>query len=93
VRTKESLEISNLDRTLSVAGGPAKVLLKSALFSGLAGIVGGIAVLSLEIRIVSGKFNRIAGDPPKSRDFPTRARSFKSSAERLNFQREIQKFG
>jgi hypothetical protein len=55
--------------------------------------VGGISALSLEIRIVSRKFKRITGNPPKSRNFSARAGSFRSSAELLNFQPEIQKFG
>ena len=38
-------------------------LLKIALFCGLPGVLGGISVLSLEIRIVSWKFKRIAGNP------------------------------
>ena len=49
VRTKESLEISNLDGIFSDAGRPAKVPLKKALFSGLPGFVAGISALSLEI--------------------------------------------
>src|SRR5262249_44705555 len=93
VRTKESMEISNLDRIFCAAGRPAKVLLKHALFSDLSGVVGGISAPPPEIRIVSRKFNRIAENPPKSRDFPTRAGSFRSSAELLSFQREIRKSG
>src|ERR1051326_5777844 len=92
VRTKESLAISNLDRIFYAAVRPPKVRAKNALFSGLPRVVGGISALSLEIRIISGKFKRFAGNPPKSRNFPTRAGSFKSSAELLNFQREIRKF-
>jgi hypothetical protein len=92
-RTKESLEISNLDGIFTAVVRTAKVLLKNALFSGLSGVVGGIAVLSMEIRIISRKFNRIGGNPPKSLDFRTRAGSFRSSAELLNFQREIRKLG
>jgi hypothetical protein len=93
VRTKESLEMSNVDRILSAAGRPAEVLLKNALFNGLPRVVGGILALLLEIRIVGAKFNRIAGNPPKSRNFATRAGSFRSSAELLNFQRDFRKFG
>ena len=37
--------------------------LKIALLCGLPGVLGGISVVSLEIRIVSRKFKRIAGDP------------------------------
>jgi hypothetical protein len=67
--------------------------LKIALFSGLLGVVGGISALSLEIRIFSRKFKRIAGNSQKSRNFSARAGSFRSSAELLNFQSEIRKFG
>ena len=91
-RTKESLGISNLDRIVSALSRLGKVLLKNALFSGFSVVVGGISNLSPELQMVSWKFNRIAGNPPKSRDFPTRAGSFRSSAELLNVQREILEF-
>jgi hypothetical protein len=71
--TKESLEISNFGRIFSAAGRRSKVLVKIALFCGFPGVVCGISVLSLEIRIVSRKFKRIAGNPPKSPDFSARA--------------------
>jgi hypothetical protein len=66
---KESPDRSNLDRILPAAGRRSNALLKIALFCGLLGFVGGISALSLEIRIVSRKFKRIAGNPPKSLNF------------------------
>jgi len=83
----------NLDRIFSAADRRSNALLKIALFCGLPAVVGGISALSLEIQIVSRKFKRIAGNPPKSRNFSARAGSFRSSAELLNFQPEIRKFG
>jgi hypothetical protein len=85
--------MSNLDRIFSAAGRRSNALLKIALFSGFLEVVAGISALSLEIRIVSWKFKRIAGNPPKSRDFSARAGRFRSSAEFLNLQPEIGKFG
>jgi hypothetical protein len=70
---KESLDISNLNRIFSAAGRRSNDRLKIALFSGLPGVVGGISVVSLEIRIVSWKFKRIAGNPSKSLNFSARA--------------------
>jgi hypothetical protein len=90
---KESLEISHLGQIFAVAGRWSKLRVKIALFGRILGVVGGISVLSLEIRIVSRKFERIAGNPPKSRNFSARAGSFRSSTELLNVQREIRKFG
>jgi len=43
--------------------------LKIAIFCGLLRVVGRISTLSLEIRIVSRKFKRVAGNPPKSGTF------------------------
>jgi hypothetical protein len=91
--TKESLDKSNLDRIFCAAGRRSKDLLKIAIFGGLPGVVGGISALSLEIRIVSRKFKRIAGNLPKSGNFSARAGSFRSSAELLKFQPETRKFG
>jgi hypothetical protein len=91
--TKELLEISNLDRIFSAADRRSKLLLKIAFFGRLPGVVGGISALSLEIQIFSWKFKSIARNPQKSGNFSARARSFKSSAELLNFQPEIRKFG
>jgi hypothetical protein len=91
--TKESLEISNDDGIFSSAGRQSNVLLKIAIFCGLLRGVGRISALSLEIRIVSRKFKRVAGNPPKSRNFSARAGSFSSAAELFNSQREIRKFG
>jgi hypothetical protein len=71
--TKESLDISKLDRIFSAAGRLPNGFLKIALFCGLPVVVGGISVLSLEIRIVSRRFKTIAGNPPKSRNFSARA--------------------
>jgi hypothetical protein len=71
--TKEWLEISNFGRIFSAAGRRSKVLLKIPPFCGSLGIVGGISALSLEIRIVSRKFKRIAGNPRKSLNFSARA--------------------
>jgi hypothetical protein len=48
-------------------------LLKIAFFGGLPGVVGGISALSLEIRIFSWKFKRIAGNLRKSLNFSARA--------------------
>jgi len=62
-RTKESLDISKLDRIFSAAGRRSNAFLKIALFCGLPAVVGGISALSLEIRIVSRKFKRFAGNP------------------------------
>jgi hypothetical protein len=90
---KESLEISNFGRIFPAAGRRSKARLKIALFGGFLEVVGGISALSPEMRIVSRKFKRIAGNPRKSLNFSGRARSFKSSAELLNFQPEIRKFG
>jgi hypothetical protein len=92
-RRKDSLEISNLDRIFSAAGRRSNVLLKIAFFCGSAGVVGGISPFSLEMEIVSRKFKRIAGNPPKSRNFSARAESFRSSAEVLNLQPESRNFG
>jgi hypothetical protein len=92
VGAKESLEISNCGRILSAAGRWSKDNLKIALFRRLPEVVGSISALSLEIRIVSRKFKSSAGNPSKSRNFSTRAGSFRSSAELLNFQPEIRKF-
>jgi hypothetical protein len=89
---KESLDISNLDRIFSAVGRRPNALLKITLFWSLLGVAGGISALWLEIRIISRKFKRIAGNPPKSRNFSARAGSSRSSAEFLNFQRQIQKF-
>jgi len=61
--TKESLDISKLDRIFSAAGRRSNAFLKIALFCGLPAVVGGISALSLEIRIVSRKFKRFAGNP------------------------------
>jgi len=93
LRTKESPDISNLDRMFSGAGRRSSALLKIALFYGLLEVAGGISTLSLQIRIASRKFKRIAGNPRKSRNFADRAGSFRSSAELFNFQLEIRKFG
>jgi hypothetical protein len=71
--TKEWLDISNLDRIFPAAGGRSNALLEIALFCGLLKVAGGIAALSLEIRIVSWKFKRIVGNAPKSRNFSARA--------------------
>jgi hypothetical protein len=71
--TKESLEHIDLDRIFSAAVRRSNVLMKIALFSGLLGVVGGISALSPEIRIFSGKFKRIAGNPQKSRNFSASA--------------------
>ena len=90
---KNRWTISNLDRIFSAADRRSNALLKIALFCGLPAVVGDISALSLEIQIVSRKFKRIAGNPPKSRNFSARAGSFRSSAELLNFQPEIRKFG
>ena len=87
--TKESLDISNLDRIFSAAGRRSNALLKIPLFCRLLEVVGGISALSLEIRIFSRKFKRIAGNPPKSPNFSARAGSCRASAELLNFQLEI----
>ena len=92
-RTKESLEISHFGRIFPASGRPGKVTLKIARFSRILRAVAGISVLSLEIRIFSRKFQKVAGNPRKSQDFPTRSRSFKFSAELLNSQRKIRKFG
>ena len=54
--TKESLDISNLGRIFSAAGGRSNALPKIALFCGLLGVVGGISALSLEIRRSPGTF-------------------------------------
>ena len=91
--TKESLEISNFRRIFFAAGRRSKDLLKIAIFCGLRGVVGRISALSLEIRIVSRKFKRVAGNPPKSRNFSARAGSLRSAAGLFNLQREIRKFG
>src|SRR5205807_1900110 len=90
---KESLDISNLDGIFAAAGCRSNVLLKIELFCGLLEVVGGISALSLEIRIVRRKFKRIAGNPPKSRNFSARPRSFSSATELFNVQRESRKFG
>jgi len=74
--TKESLDISKLDRIFSAAGRRSNGFLKIALFCGLPGVVGDISALSEEIRIVSRKFKRIAGNPPKSRNFSHRCVKF-----------------
>jgi len=87
------VDISNLDRIFSAARSGSTDLLKIAFFRGFLGVVCGISALPLQIRIVSRKFKRIAGNPPKSRNFSARAGSFRSSAELLNFQSEIRKFG
>jgi hypothetical protein len=91
--TKESLDKSNRDRIFATAGRRSNALLKIALFYGLLGLVDGISALSLEIRNLSRKFKRIAGSPPKSRNFSARAGSFRYSPELLNFLSEIRKFG
>jgi hypothetical protein len=91
--TKQSLEMADFDRIFSAAGRRSNALLKIPLFCRLLEVVGGISALSLEIRICSRKFKRIAGNPPKSLNFSARAGSFRSSAELLNFQLEIRKFG
>jgi hypothetical protein len=91
--TKESLEISNADRIFSSAGRQSNVLVKIAIFCGLLRVVARISALSLEIRIVSRKFKRVAGNPRKSRNSSTRAGSFSPAAELFNSQREIRKFG
>jgi hypothetical protein len=90
--TKESLEISNDDEIFSSPGHQSNVLLKIAIFCGLLRVVGRISTLSPEIRIVSRKSKRVAGNPPKSRNFSARAGSFSSAAELFNLQREIRKF-
>jgi hypothetical protein len=91
--TKESPDISNFDRIRSAAERRSNALLKIALFCGFLEFAGGISALSLEIRIVSRKFKRIAGNLPKFRNFSARAGSFRFSAELLNFQRESPRFG
>jgi hypothetical protein len=83
---------TSVDRIFSAAARRSKAL-KIALFCGFPRIVAGISALSLEIRIFSRKFKSSAGNPRKSRNFSARAGSFRSSAELLNFQREIRKFG
>jgi hypothetical protein len=93
VRTKESLEISDLSRIFSAARRRSKDLLEIRLFRCVLEFVVGISALSLEIPIVSRKFERIAGNPPKSVNFSTCAGSFRSSAELLDFQPEIRNFG
>ena len=77
----------------SGAGRRSSALLKIALFYGLLEVAGGISTLSLQIRIASRKFKRIAGNPPKSRNYSARAGSLRFSAELFNFQLEIRKFG
>jgi hypothetical protein len=58
--TKESLDISKFDRIFSAAGRRSNDSHENRAVSGLPGVVGGISALSLEIRIVSRKFKRIA---------------------------------
>jgi hypothetical protein len=87
--TKESLDISNLDRIFAAAGRRLNALPKKALFCGFLRVAGGISALSLEIRIVIRKFKKIAGNPPKSRNSSARAGSLRSSAELLNFQLKL----
>jgi hypothetical protein len=54
--TKESLDISKLDRIFFAAGRRSNAFLKSALFCGLPAVAGGISALSLEIRRSRGTF-------------------------------------
>jgi hypothetical protein len=70
---KVSLEIPDFGRIFSAASRRSGVLLKIPLFSGFWGVVGSISDASLEIQIVSRKFKRIGGNPPKSLNFSAHA--------------------
>jgi len=67
------MEISSFGRIFSAAGSGQNDLLKHRVFRRIAGVVGGIAALSLEIRIVSWKFKRVAGNLRKSLNFSASA--------------------
>ena len=56
--TKESLDLSNLDRIFRAAGRRSNALLNIVSFCGLSGVADGISTLSPEIRIVSRKFQK-----------------------------------
>src|SRR5438552_18237594 len=74
------MDISKLERIISDAGRWSEVLAENRAFLRLAGSCRRHVGLSLDIRIVRWKFKRIAGNPPKSRNFSARAGNFRSSA-------------
>jgi hypothetical protein len=88
----ESPETSKFTRISIAAARRQKVKLKIAVFRGFLTVAGGISAPSLEIQKFSSKFKGSAGFSPKPRKFAAGSRSFRFSAEHLNFQRKSQTF-
>lgn len=84
--TKESLEISNLERVFSAVGRRSKALPKIALFCGFLKVVGEKSVLSREMRIVSRKFGSSARNSKQSVEMYRSLRTFLLAREVSHLQ-------